>query len=113
MTIYGLSWVTAAVLSFTVCVPQLVIFEFQVWRLFTGLFMHPQLMTLLFALLSHLPHANNAEKTIGTVRYFFRFWMLGFTTLLIFCIVCGVAGLQQFSIGLWPMLFCDLVIECM
>lgn len=70
-------------------------------------------MSYAFAVLSHLPHANNAEKTIGTVRYFFRFWMLGLTTLLLFSIVCGVAGMKDFSIGLWPMLFCDLVIECM
>lgn len=39
--VYGLSWLTTAVLQYTVCIPQLVIFEFQVWRLFTGLFMHP------------------------------------------------------------------------
>ena len=64
-------------------------------------------------MMSHLPHASNAEKTIGTVRYFYRFWMCGILTLLIFSLVCGVANLNQFSIGLWPMLFCDLVIECM
>ena len=64
-------------------------------------------------MLSHLPHAANAENTIGTVRYFFRFWLLGTMTLLLFTIACGAASLNQFSIGLWPMLFCDLVIECM
>lgn len=70
-------------------------------------------MTLLFALMSHLPHAANAERQIGTVRYFLRFWLLGFLTLALFTIVCGVAQLNQISIGLWPMLFVDLVIECM
>ena len=43
--------------------------------------------------MSHLPHAKNAENSIGTVRYFFRFWMCGFITLLMFTIVCGIAQL--------------------
>ena len=54
-----------------------------------------------------------AEQTIGTVRYFFRFLMLGFFTLTLFTILCGVAGINQFAIGLWGLFFCDLVIECM
>ena len=111
--IYFMSFLSEYVLYWLFCSPPLIIFKFQVWRLFTGLFVHPQLLTLLFAMMSHLPHAARAEQTIGTVRYFFRFWMLGFFTLLLFTITCGLASLNQFSIGLWPMLFCDLVIECM
>ena len=113
VAIYGLSFLSAYVLYILFCAPQLIIFSFQVWRLFTGLFVHPQLLTLLFALMSHLPHAARAEQTIGTVRYFYRFWLLGFLTLFLFTIVCGAGQINQFSIGLWPMLFCDLVIECM
>ena len=108
-----LSWITTAILAALYCSPPLIIYQFQIWRLFTGLFVHPQLLTLLFALLSHLPHAAIAEQQIGTVRYFFRFWMLGFLTLFLFSLVCGLGQINQFSIGLWPMLFCDLVIECM
>ena len=111
--IYLASWLSNYVLYYLYCSPSLVIFSFQVWRLFTGLFVHPQLLTLLFAMMSHLPHAARAEQEIGTVRYFFRFWMLGFFTMLLFVIVCGVIGIEQPSIGLWPMLFVDLVIECM
>lgn len=111
--IYGLSWISGLVVYGLLCSPPQIIYQMQVWRLFTGLLVHPQLLTLLFAMMSHLPHASNAEKTIGSVRYIFRFWMLGFVTLLLFTIACGISGLNQFSIGLWPMLFCDLVIECM
>ena len=111
--IYGFSWVTEMILYYLFCSPQLIIYKFEIWRLFSGHFVHPQILTLLFALLSHLPHAANAERTIGTVRYFFRFWLLGTVTLLLFTIVCGVGSLNQFSLGLWPMFFCDLAIECM
>ena len=113
VTVYGLSFISAAVLTSLFCSPALIIYRFQIWRLFTGLFVHPQLLTLLFAMMSHLPHAYNAEKTIGTIRYFSRFFMLGFFSLFLFTVACGIAGLNAISIGLWPMLFCDLVIECM
>ena len=111
--IYGFSWLTEYILYALFCSPPLIIYKFQIWRLFTGHFVHPQLLTLLFALLSHAPHAANAERTIGTVRYFFRFWLLGTITLLLFTATCGIAQMPQFSLGLWPMFFCDLVIECM
>ena len=111
--IYLLSWVSSYVMYLLFCSPPLVIYSFQIWRLFTGLLVHPQLLTLLFAMMSHLPHAANAERTIGTVRYFMRFWMLGFFTLLLFTITCWITGMNQISIGLWPMMFVDLVIECM
>ena len=113
VAIYGLSWLSDYVLYGLFCSPPLVIYKFQIWRLFTGLLVHPQLLTLLFAMMSHLPHAARAEQTIGTVRYFCRFWLLGFLTLALFTLVCDVAQLNQISIGLWPMLFVDLVIECM
>jgi len=62
MTVYGLSFLSDYVLYSLYCAPPLVIYKFQIWRLLTGLFVHPQLMTLLFAMMSHLPHALNAEK---------------------------------------------------
>lgn len=94
VTLYGLSWVTELVISTLICSPPQVIYKFQAWRLFTGLLIHPQLLTLLFAMMSALPHASNAEKTIGSVRYFFRFWMLGFFALSLFTVTCGVASLN-------------------
>ena len=89
--VYGVSWATELVTYYLFCSPPLIIYQYQVWRLFTGHFVHPQILTLLFALLSHLPHAANAERTIGTVRYFFRFWLLGTVTLLLFTMTCGLA----------------------
>merc|ERR1719469_390950 len=62
VTIYLLSWLTEYVLYYLFCSPDLIIFSLQIWRLFTGHFVHPQLLTLLFALVSHLPHAANAER---------------------------------------------------
>ena len=111
--IYITFWVTNLFVAILYCQPSIVVYQFQVWRLFTGLYVHPQLLTLLFAMMSHLPHAANAEREIGTVRYFCRFQMLGFFTLALYCLVGAVVGLDMPVMGLWPMLFVDLVIECM
>jgi len=84
-----------------------------VWRLFTGLLMHGDLMTLLFAVLSYLPTAMEVERKIGTVPMIWRFWTLGLISNLLFITVCGITGIQQIGMGLWPLLFVDLVIQCM
>lgn len=39
--------------------------------------------------------------------------MLGFVILLLYTLIGGISQLSPYSIGLWPMFFCDLTIECM
>ena len=41
VAIYGLSWATELVLYYLFCSPPLIIYRFQIWRLFTGHFVHP------------------------------------------------------------------------
>lgn len=54
------------------------------------------------------------EQKIGTVKMFQRFLMLGITINLIFTLLCVIGGFEtQISIGLWPLLFAEIVIECM
>lgn len=64
------------------------------WRLFTGLLMHGDLMTLLFAVLSYIPTAMEVERTIGTVPMIWRFWTCGVLANILFVAVCGMAGMQ-------------------
>jgi len=70
-------------------------------------------MMLLFALISYVPTAIQIEQKIGTVRMIYRFFTLGLLTELLFTVVCVGFGLRQIGIGLWPLLFVDLVIQCM
>jgi membrane associated rhomboid family serine protease len=44
-----------------VCSPAL-IGHFQVWRLLTGLFVHPQFLMLLFSVVSYVPQISNVEQ---------------------------------------------------
>ena len=86
-----------------------------VWRVMTGIWCHPQLLMLLFALFSYVQHGVREEKRIGTVAFFFRFLLISTLTLILFVAVCGISGfgVMQPAAGLWAMLFADLVIEAM
>lgn len=53
------------------------------------------------------------EHQLGSVRMFARFILLGFTINLLFTLLCAFGGLQQLSVGLWPLVFAEIVIECM
>lgn len=53
------------------------------------------------------------ERQEGTVRICARFFTLGTLINTLFVIVCGIFGLNQMSMGLWPLVFTDMVIECM
>lgn len=44
---------------------------------------------------------------------FQRFFLLGVTIECIFSLICIIGGLRQLSIGLWPLVFTEIVIECM
>ena len=85
------------------------------WRLLTGVWCHPQLIMLLFALFSYVQHGVREEKRIGTVPFFFRFWIVSTTTMALFVAVTAISGygVTTPAAGLWSMLFADLVIESM
>lgn len=55
LLIYLISFVFEAILYYTLNIPYLVITKFQIWRLVTAPFANPQLLMLLFGLLSYMP----------------------------------------------------------
>jgi hypothetical protein len=73
---------------------------------------------LAFSLLSFIPTAITQEKGEGTVKMTLRFMI---TALVINTLVVLIAFALSFvypiflkmpSIGLWPIIFCDIVIVC-
>ena len=76
-------------------------------------------MTIIFSLLSFIPHACNDERSQGTVLFTLRFFILN---TFINTLSCGIALLLHFvgvdifmrsqENGLWSILFCNLLIEC-
>jgi membrane associated rhomboid family serine protease len=90
-----------------------------VWRVFTGALVHIQLLQLIFSLLSYIPTAIAQERSEGTVKQAVRFLTTSVVIQILFTLACFVLAMTlsagfmtSMSIGLWPILFCDIVIEC-
>jgi membrane associated rhomboid family serine protease len=114
--IYFLSFIVIQVLTYTMLRP-IDIIHFQVWKLITGPFAHPQLLMLLFSLLSYIPSAIYEEKEMGTVPFTLRFFKLSLVINILFCSISipvamfiAPSFIKTPEMGLWPILFCDLVI---
>ena len=81
--------------------------------------MHIQFLQLLFSLLSYIPTAIGQERSDGSVKQAVRFLTTSVFIQILFTLGCFVlsmtvskAFMTSMSIGLWPILFCDIVIEC-
>ena len=77
------------------------------------------IMTLLFSLFSFIPSAMIEEDSMGTVPYTIRFLKLNLIINVVYSVVAILLGvfvipgiLQVPSMGLWPIIFCDMVIQC-
>jgi len=93
--------------------------RFHIWKLITGPFAHGQLLQLLFSLISYVPSAVYEEGDMGTVPFTLRFFKLSVFINVMFCALAFVVGftimpaaVRSPCMGLWPILFCDLVIQC-
>jgi membrane associated rhomboid family serine protease len=92
----------------------------QVWRIITGTFVHTDLLNLLFSVISYIPSAIYEENQIGTVPFAVKFWKLSIFINFIYSLFSIILGMLAFpsvmempTMGLWPILMCDLVIQCM
>lgn len=63
--------------------------------------------------MSYIPTAMKVEKDMGTIRMMWRFLTFGVLINLIFTCVTVPLGIEQLSVGLWPLLFADIVCDCM
>lgn len=53
------------------------------------------------------------EKDMGTIKMMWRFLTLGVLINFIFTCITVPMGINQLSVGLWPLLFADIVVDCM
>lgn len=112
-----LSWFTPVV-GLCMLAPGFLL-KFQVWRLFTGTFVVDGLLSWLFTIFSYTPSAMVEENAMGTVPFAIRFFKLTLFINIVYSAVSIGLGLlvlpaimRQPSMGLWPVIFCDMVIQC-
>jgi hypothetical protein len=80
---------------------------------------HKDILTLLFSLFSYIPSGIMEENSMGTLPLVIRFIKLTVFINVIFSVFCLTFGLtlapsllNMSCMGLWPIIFCDMVIQC-
>ena len=122
--VYALSFAVPEITSWLLCVPALIVYKAQGipiwtyshdlgWRLLTGLFVHNFLLEIFFSLMSYVFPAIMIERQMGTVRMIQRFFAFGVLINVISTVIIVACGLNQYCMALWPLIFVDIVCECM
>lgn len=72
---------------------------------------------LFFCLISYLPTAIMRERAIGTSRILLEFGVINFLVQLMFLPLAylfqqAFPTMKIYSLGLWPVIMCEIVIDC-
>jgi membrane associated rhomboid family serine protease len=117
IVLYILSWPFENFINLFINIPYKTILRFNVWRVFTSVFVTLNLLNILFAFLSWIPDAIRLENTIGTVKYGMNF-MINATLINVFFIafmfvlaaLFGKGAIEVKSAGLWPLIMAELTL---
>jgi len=118
-TFYILSWFLISISKYLTNLPALVIYQFQIWRLFSSVFVTLSIFNILFAFLAWVPDAIKLEKSTGTIKYMCTFIINSLLIQLIYVMLCLILSLfsEQFLImpssGLWPLIMAEITILCL
>lgn len=108
--------------------PFLTFLRFQIWRLWTTVFITSHLLSLIFGFIFWVRDGSQKELRLGTVQYMLEFFMhsiiievlYSVVMLLIFVIVKNSSLVfPQNSMnfmgggGIWPMVMCEITIRCL
>ena len=109
-------------------IPYFVIFNFQVWRLFTNAFITTSIFNIIFAFISWIKDASNLEQNIGTMKYMMIFMvnsiLIQSIEMAILLIISLISGQKSFLLynynfgyvendGLWPIIMAELTLLCL
>ena len=109
-------------------IPYFVIFNFQVWRLFTNAFITTSIFNIIFAFISWIKDASNLESNIGTMKYMMIFMVnsiliqcIEMSILLIISLISRQKSFLAYNYnlgyvendGLWPIIMAELTLLCL
>lgn len=118
VVLYVISWITSYIYVL-MNIPAKSILNFQIWRLFSSVFLTPSIISIIFGFMSWAPDAVKLEYTSGTVRYFLNFMInttlinvfYCFLMLLISVFISGASYIP--SSGLWPLILAEISMLCL
>jgi membrane associated rhomboid family serine protease len=120
VVIYIMSWPFENFIMLFINIPAYTILKFNIWRVFTSVFVTINLLNIIFAFISWIPDAIRIENTIGTVKYGINF-MINATLINLFFIAFmfllslffGKGGIMVKSAGLWPLIMAEITLLCL
>ena len=108
-------------------VPFYLVFQFQLWRLFTTTLITTKILHIIFAFLIWIRESSNLEKTMGTLKYMFTFiinsTLIQVIHTMIMLIIYLITGKQELmtmnmnmeqveNSGLWPVIIAEITVLC-
>ena len=119
ITFYTLSWFVGSFTKALTNLPALVLYHFQIWRLFTSVFITLSIFNVLFAFLAWVPDSIRLENSTGTMKYMCTFFLNSLLIQLLYVVLCFVMSvfsdqiLNMPSSGLWPLIMAEITILCL
>ena len=117
--IYSSTFFTAVIATYSLNIPIITIYKFQLWRLFTSCFLHINILQLLFSLMSLIPITDILEKEQGSVGLLLDFFKKATLIQILFSVIVLALGLIEvievnmiFSCGLWSLVMYYLTLRC-
>ena len=101
-------------------IPQLTIFNFQLYRVFTSPLICENIITLFFTFMGFMNHGVRLEQSMGSTLFAVLFFTLAIGTNILFLIIAillwGLTNsdgyLMMASLGIWTVLLGIIAVEC-
>jgi membrane associated rhomboid family serine protease len=123
ITTQAFSWALSFFVDLTFSlanIPVFTVLHFEVYRIFTSVFLCTNFLSLAFATFSLVDTGKRLENSIGSTEFAFLFLSIGFLTNILYSAIGafldGLLGMQHFfylpSFGVWLVLFGLTSFEC-
>lgn len=99
------------------------ILKFQIWRLFTSVFITTNILEIIFAFFVYVKYASVLETSLGTIKYTLIFFMNSFFIQIINLFIYSLLSVLipskfnpdiklQKNSGLWGIVMCEMTLLC-
>ena len=123
IVLYILTLKIKCISFYLINIPSYTVFHFQVWRLFTSVFITTNIFQIILAFFVWVKYASTLEISLGTIKYTLIFFLNAFCIQIINIIVISLTNLVNKNImnpeikaknnsGMWGIVMCEMTLLC-
>jgi len=119
LSFYLISWFLGGFTKKLTNIPAQLIYNFQIWRLLTSVFITSSIFNILFGFIAWIPDAIKLENNTSTMKYMCTFFINNSIIQILYIILCLILSLISNSFllmqsnGLWPLILGEITILCL